>query len=304
MTPRLPKLRHLLALSRAPHAVMDVASPALVALLWLGGLPELRVIAVGLVTALAAYLAVYALNDIVDRHEDRRRAVRGRVDASGYLDAALSRHPLAAGLLTTPQAAIWAGAWAALAVTGAAVLNPVCLGIFLAGCALEAVYCRLCCVTPLRALVSGVVKTLGPLAAVFAVDPQPRLLPLALVFAWFFLVEIGGQNIPSDWTDVEEDRGLGAKTIPVRLGPRRASLLVLVTLVLAVGAQEALLWVLSGPHLLWSAVVSLVLGALLLVVPAVRLCTARDRKAVFTLFNRASGYPLAMLVGSALRVLL
>jgi hypothetical protein len=36
----------------------------------------------------------------------------------------------------------------------------------------------------------------------------------------------------------------------------------------------------------------------------VRLNFSPDRKSVFRLFNRASGYPLAMLAGTSLRLLL
>ena len=65
---------------------------------------------------------------------------------------------------------------------------------------------------------SGAVKTAGGLAAVFAVDPHPSPAFLVLLFLWLFFWEIGGQNIPNDWIDMEEDRMVQAKTIPVRVG--------------------------------------------------------------------------------------
>ena len=234
------RLLRYLALSRAPHAALDLAAPALAALMWIDAWPPAGTLALGLLTVFAAYTAVYALNDIVDCAADREKIRAGYREAGGYLDAVLPRHPLAQGLLTRRQALAWAIGWTVVAMTGAFVLNPLCLLLFAAGCAVEIAYCRLCCVTPLRAALSGVVKTLGPIAAVVAVDPRPAALPLVTLFAWVFLVEVGGQNIPSDWTDIEEDRRLGAATIPARLGERNAARLALAAVALAVLAQLAL----------------------------------------------------------------
>ena len=60
----------------------------------------------------------------------------------------------------------------------------------------------------LRAVVSGMVKTMGPIAAVFAVDPQPSFAFLTVLFLWLFFWEIGGQNIPNDVSDLDEDISL------------------------------------------------------------------------------------------------
>ena len=73
-------------------------------------------------------------------------------------------------------------------------------------------------VSHLRTLVSGIVKTLGGLAAVFAVDATPDPGLLLLLFFWLFFWEIGGQNVPNDWHDIEEDTSLQARTVPVSLG--------------------------------------------------------------------------------------
>ena|GEM_PF-1177836 len=69
---------------------------------------------------------------------------------------------------------------------------PVCLAIFPGACLLEATHCRLWCVSPYRTVISGVVKTAGMVAAVFAVDPTPTAGYLLLIFlypiALFFIV--------------------------------------------------------------------------------------------------------------------
>jgi 4-hydroxybenzoate polyprenyltransferase len=298
------RLRTYLALSRTPHALLDLAAPAVAALMWTDGFHPPEVTALGLLTVFAAYTAVYALNDIIDREADRRKVLAGYREAGGYLDAVLVRHPLARGLLTTRQALAWALSWAAVAAAGSLVLNPVCLVLFMGGFAAEIAYCRLACVSPWRALLSGVVKTLGPLAAVLVVDPSPSPLPFALLGLWVFLVEIGGQNVPSDWTDLEEDRKLGAATIPARLGEATAAVLALAALAAAVAVQLALVTLLARAHRLELAAMSLAAGVALLLLPAARLAACRRRDAVFRLFNRASAYPAALLAAMVAKLLL
>ena len=56
----LSRLKLFFALSRTPHGLLDMATPAVSALLWLGDFPTLKVIALGLVTAFSGYTAVYA----------------------------------------------------------------------------------------------------------------------------------------------------------------------------------------------------------------------------------------------------
>ena len=290
------RLKLFLALSRTPHGLLDLATPAAAALLWLGGLPPLSVIVLGLVTVFAGYTAVYALNDVVDLAADRQKLRDGNYrGAEGYLDAALVRHPLAQGLLSLKEGLLWTGAWALVALTGAYLLNPVCALIFLAGCALEAVYCRMLAVSHLRTLVSGVVKTLGGVAAVLAVDPRPSPFFLVILFLCLFFWEIGGQNIPADWHDLEEDRRGQARTVPVCYGPEAASRLILWSLLLSLGLSGLLLTLaparLSPPL----AALGLSAGVFLLVLPALRLYGTQERAQAAALFNRASYYPLAML---------
>jgi 4-hydroxybenzoate polyprenyltransferase len=293
----LSRVKLFLALSRTPHGLLDLATPALAALLWLGALPPLRVTLLGLVTVFAGYTAVYALNDVVDYRVDQeklRQSPQGT--AGGYLDALFMRHPMAQGQVSLGEGLLWTVAWALVAFTGAYLLNPVCALIFLLGCALEAVYCLLLRVSQLRGLISGVVKSLGGLAAIFAVDPSPQAGFLLLLFAWLFCWEIGGQNIPADWHDLDQDRALAARTIPVHYGVARAGWIVAATLSLATVLGAAVLGLSPARPAFPFPALAAVSGAYLLMLPAWRLFRTRGRDQAAALFNRASYYPLSMLL--------
>jgi 4-hydroxybenzoate polyprenyltransferase len=294
----LPRFKLLLALSRAAHALLDVATPALGAVLCLGAVPPLRICLLGALTAGAAYLAVYALNDLVDCRADREKLRRGGLGHEGnYLDAVGVRHPIALGLLSFRAGVLWATGWGLVALAGAYLLNPVCAAIFLFGCALEALYCRMLTVSWLRVLVSGVVKTLGGIAAAFAVDPHPSPGFLGLFFLWILCWEIGGQNIPAAGVDVDRDRGFGARTIPVRFGQAGAARLSLAALVPAVLCGALLLQRTAGagPALAILPAAAAIAGGWFLLLPGLRLFSHRSPAQAAALFNRASSYPLGIL---------
>ena len=281
-----------------------MATPGLAAVLWLGEFPPFRTIVLGLITAFAGYTAVYALNDLVDYRTDQEKLRSGGFqDSRNYLDAAIIRHPLAQGFLSIKEGFIWAVAWSAVALFGAFLLNPVCILIFLAGCALETVYCLMWKITPFRNLVSGLVKTCGPIAGVFAVDRDPSFSFLVLLFLWLFFWEIGGQNIPNDWAEIEEDQKLQARTMLVRYGAATASTIILGTLVLAMGVNLWLLGVSTPAPALLYLTVSLVIGLVLLLLPAYRLYKTRERRDALSLFGKASYYPLACLILVSIRAL-
>jgi 4-hydroxybenzoate polyprenyltransferase len=295
--PRLQRITPFLALSRTPHGVIDMAAPAAAALLCLGRFPALPVILVGLITVFAGYTAVYALNDLVDLGIDRRKVAAGGLkDGENDLDGMMIRHPLAKGTLGFGAGLAWAGGWSLVAVAGAWWLNPVCLLVFVTGCLLETLYCKLWQVTPLRALVNGAVKTMGPLAAVFAVNPSPSPLYLLVLFFWLFVWEIGGQNIPNDWSDYEEDLRFNARTIPILFGLRRSAILITICLTLTPFLNIAVLWI---SPLQFSLPLLLAVAAnnfYLLLYPVYLLNENPRRAAAMNLFNKASYYPLAMLV--------
>ncbi|MFO7963599.1 MAG: UbiA family prenyltransferase [Desulfobacterales bacterium] len=299
MTPpatRIDRFKLFLALSRTPHGVLDMATPAFAVLLWLGGFPPLKIVLLGMITAFSGYTAVYALNDAIDLKPDKERM---RHDTSGggrgYLDAVIVRHPLAQGLLSMKEAVAWVIGWASVAMVGAYLLNPVCLVIFTAGTLLEIVYCLMWNVSPYRSIVSGFVKSTGGIAAVFAVDPDPSPVFLAALFLSIFFWEIGGQNVPADWTDIDIDARLNARTIPVRFGTRISARLVVACLSSAVLFTIITIIVSrlpSGP--LW-AVCAAPAGIYLLVLPAKDLYKTDVRENAMVLFNRASYYPPAVL---------
>jgi 4-hydroxybenzoate polyprenyltransferase len=203
---------------------------------------------------------------------------------------------MAQGLLSFREGLVWAVAWSGVAMAGAYLLNPVCVLIFLAGCGLEAFYCVMLKISPLRTLVSGAVKTSGPVAAVFAVDPSPSPTFVLTLFLCLFFWEIGGQNVPADWTDMEEDRQFRSRTIPVRFGPGGSSVIILGALLLAVIMSVLIFeFTATGFHLLYRAAFFAV-GTYLLLIPAYRLHRQKQRANAMVLFNRASYYPPALLL--------
>jgi len=291
------QLKLFLALSRTHHLMLDLATPCLGALLWLGKFPALDTIGLGLLTAFAGYTAVYALNDLVDYRTDKEKfRCSDGWDSGKELDSIYARHPLAQGLLRLKNGIAWAVAWGALALIGAYLLHPICALIFVLAALLETVYCLLLRVTSLRTMVSGVVKTSGGIAAVFAVDPNPSLLFLLVFFLWVFSWEIGGQNVPNDWMDVGEDKELRARTVPVQLGLRRARLIIMASLLATVCFSLALPVVTKAVVTPLFYIAACAAGGYLLLLPAYRLYRTQSAEAAAQLFGKASYYQVVMLI--------
>lgn len=289
-------MKRFFALSRTTHGILDLATPAFCALLWLGGFPQLTVILLSLFTAFAGYTAVYALNDLVGVKDDREKFADNGINPGYSVEASEQRYPLAQNLISFKGGLFWMGTWFILALIGSYLLNPVIVFILLTAAVLEIIYCLLLKVTYLRTLVSGVVKTSGPIAAVFVVDPNPSPYFLLLLFIWLFMWEIGGQNVPADWNDTVEDRRVNAKTIPIRFGVEKAGFIVIATLALTVIASCFLPLVspanLGLPYIL----ASLLLGFVFLLKPGFELYKFNEGRYAARLFDMASHYPLAQLV--------
>ncbi len=296
-------MKRFFALSRTTHGVLDLAGPGFSALLWLGAFPEWKILLLSLFTAFAGYTAIYALNDLVGVSVDREKFAGEGINQGYSVEASDLRYPLAQNLLSYRSGLIWFGVWITLALIGSYLLNPTIIFIVVAATLLEIVYCKLFKVTYLRTLVSGLVKSSGPIAAVFVVNPNPPLNLLLLQIFWLMLWEIGGQNIPADWNDVVEDKRVHGKTIPLLFGPQISASIVVVTLTLVVITSLFLPLIsplnLGWPYLLASGLA----GVFLLILPGFQLYKSKESRQAARLFDRASYYPMAQLLVMTLFVL-
>ncbi len=286
-------MKQFLALSRTSHGILDLATPAFCALLWLGNFPHWTVILLSIFTAFAAYTAIYALNDIVGMSMDREKFSQSALNPGYSVEASELRYPLARNILSFKKGLLWLAFWFALALIGSYLLNPIIVFILITAAILEVVYCLLLKVTYLRTFVSGLVKASGPIAAVFVVDAHPSLSALSLLFIWLFFWEIGGQNVPADWNDTAEDRSVNAQTIPIHFGSDKAGIIVVAALTVTV-ITSAFLPAISPVSLgLPYIAVSLLIGYIFLLRPGLQLRKNKEGRDAARLFDRASYYPVA-----------
>lgn len=289
-----------LGLSRTPHGLLDMATPATAALLVLGALPPLEVVLIGTATAFAGYTAVYALNDLVDYRVDKERLAKSEVRAKlEDLDGIFVRHPIAREMLSLRSGLFWFLFWAGLALAGAWYLNPVCAFLFVAVAALETLYCKLLTITPLKILPAALVKASGGLVGAYAVRPDPPAGFLAILVLWLAAWEVGGQNVANDILDLEEDRKVGARTVATALGMAESVFIATAASSMAALAGVAVFWV-SGSGLSWIYPVgAAILSWKLLLEPVRGLYHQPGPESAATLFNRSSYLPLGSLVVAA-----
>ncbi len=289
-------MKRFFALSRTTHGILDLATPGFVALLWLGDFPQWQVVLLSIFTAFAAYTAIYALNDLVGIAVDKEKFAGG-INAGYSVEASDLRYPLAQNALSYRSGILWFAGWFVLALIGCYLLNPFIVVILIAAAILEVIYCLLLKVTYLRTFASGLVKSSGPISAIYVVDPNPSFQLVLLVLAWVFFWEIGGQNVPADWNDTAEDRRVNAKTIPLQLGTQTAAIIVLLTLgftvIFSLLLPQASPLGLGWLYLLASAAA----GGVLLLKPGYELFNKqREARMAAKLFDNASYYPLAQLI--------
>ncbi len=285
-----------LGLSRTPHGMLDLATPAMAALLWLGHFPPFSVAVVGLLTAFAGYTAVYALNDLVDYKVDRERlSLRQDTPERNHVDEIMTRHPLAKGVLPYGKGLLWFLFWSVVAVAGAWWLNPVCAAIYLVSATMEAVYCKMLRMTHLKVIPSAIVKASGGIAGVYAVDPSPSLGFVALLFLWLAVWEVGGQNIANDIVDMQEDQLVRARTVATIKGIPESTFFLLAAVSMAVFGGIAIYWC-AGEGVGWIYPLgAAVLGWVLLMKPAHAIYRDPGPKTAAGLFNRASYMPVCWL---------
>jgi 4-hydroxybenzoate polyprenyltransferase len=286
------------------HSVLDVAHPAAGALLVLGAAPSLRIAFLGLLSAFAGFTAVFALNDLMDAKVDAEKMAKYRKDSDAFdLDSVGERHPIAQGTLSLRAGIAWVAFWGLLSIATAFLLKPLCALLLVAAVALETGYCKLLKVSPWKSLLSGVMVAVGGLAGVFAVTGSPPVWAVALFAIWAAGWEIGGRNIPNDWSDIEEDAPLGVKTLPIRFGRPAASRIALGVASLTILASLA--FPLAAPMRNPSVYLALAAASalLFLILPGARWLREQTTESAMAYFNKACFYPLATFVAMALCLL-
>lgn len=294
-----------LGLSRTPHGVLDLATPAMAALLWLGHFPPLSVVVVGIITAFAGYTAVYALNDLVDCRVDQER-LRLRQDGARLfdVDGVIMPHPVAKGLLPFRKGMWWCLVWAIVALAGAWWLNPLCVLLFLVSASLEVTYCKLLKITHLKIVPSALVKASGGLAGVLAVDHHPSLGFCVVLVLWLAAWEVGGQNIPNDIVDMEDDSRVDAKTTPTVKGVPESVFRMLCGVSMAAFGGVIIYWLAGAGLARWYPVAAAIAGWWLLLEPARRVYYDPVPANAAVLFNRASYMPLTFLLLAGFSILI
>ncbi|MET2716984.1 UbiA family prenyltransferase [Streptomyces harbinensis] len=292
------RVRALYGFSRGTQATLSVAQPLIGALIAVDG-PALDRLAVALVAAFAGYFALFAANDLLDARLDRRRFAHLRPYQRFDIDSAGIRHPLAQGRLSYRAGLAWVVTLSLLALVLAARLHWLCAALFVTAALLQVGYCLLATVTPHKFWLTGLSVGLGGCAGWFAVAPPeggvdwPRLL---LFFCWLAAWEIGGRNLVNDWADVEEDVHLGVRTVPVVRGPRAAGRLVYVFLVFTFVAGVVLMIAGWTSFRAIGVVGTLLAGGWALLMPGLALRRDPRPETALTVFNRASLYPVLVLV--------
>jgi 4-hydroxybenzoate polyprenyltransferase len=295
--PRVGRAAAVFDLSRGRQALLSVAQPALGAVIALGGLPSVRTMLLGLIAAASGYLAVFSLNDVLDRQADSAALAAGLAITDGYdLDTAFVRHPLARGDLSMRAALAWVGGLAAVSVMTAWLISPICLLFFAAAVALEVVYCSLRSITWAKTFVSGLMVGVGGLAGWVAVAPLSA--GAGAFFAFLALWEIAGRNLPNDLADVIPDGRTGVRTVATVFGPRVSSMATLA------GAGATLVTLLLLP--VWPAarLLALAAGLVSMGIPAIALLRRPTSEQAGDYFNRASMLPVLVLAAVLLVMML
>jgi len=97
---------------------------------------------------------------------------------------------------------------------------------------------------------------------------------------------------------------MNAKTIPVRWGLQRANLIILQTIVLTLCMSAVIFYFSQARFEFIYIILSLLAGCYLLLHPAFKLYKTKHRAYAMPLFNKASYYPLVLLVVVVLKLLI
>ena len=194
---------------RFAHTVFAMPFALLAAVLAAGGVPPLATLAWILVAMVGARSAAMSFNRIADRDVDAR-------------NPRTATRELPSGVLSLRFAVLFCVASAALFVFAAAQLNRLCLLLSPVALAVVLGYSLTKRFTALSHLVLGLSLGIAPVGAWIAVTGEFALLPVVLSVAVVFWV--AGFDVIYSLQDEAFDREQGLKSLPARVGNRRALL--------------------------------------------------------------------------------
>lgn len=294
-------VRALLGMSRAIVAVFVLAHAGLAAILATGSIPEPRIIFFGSLACVFGTGALIGLNDLLDIDLDRRRYVgaagaepeRGPADARGFdIGSLFIHHPVARGVISVQAGVAWVALLSVLSLAFIYQLKPTLWPIFFAIAVFVVLYSVLGMLTYWKFMAVASAVTLGAVAGWLTVSSTTGAA-FWLFAAWTFLWEIGGRNVPNDFNDIDEDKELGVKTIPVILGPVAASRIVIAALVGSYLLGFPLFVLAKTPPAFIAG--AGVMGVYLLLAPAFALLKRPHPEISQRLYNRSAVYPLVLL---------
>lgn len=283
----------LLGMSRAPVAVFVVAHAGLASIFALGKIPDINTIAIGILACLAGTGALIGLNDLLDVELDRRKMAYQSQSDKLDLGSTFIHHPIAKEVISIWMGIAWVAGLSIASLYLITLLRQRLWPIFLLIAVCVVLYSKLSELTFLKFLAVASAVTLGALAGWFAVGGTVN--PTFILFTvWTFIWEIGGRNIPNDFNDLEEDKPLGIKTIPVVFGELRAAQVVIATLIITFLISVFLVF--STPFTLIFKSGAIGLGVFLLIIPGLRLLKDPRPQVSVKLYNRSALYPLFLLL--------
>ena len=275
-------------LARGKSALFSVSEPVLGAMLATGTIPSLRICLLGILAALAGYLCVYSLNDVLGLRADREEIRVSSPDPLAWkpqvahMDITTLRHPVAAGALPVWAAVTWVAVLGIVGLVAAYLLRPLCAYLFIGCAGLEIIYCSLRRRTWVKVIPAAAMVAAGGLAGWFAVGKTTwgALAFFFLLYGWET-----GRNLTNDLADVEHDRLVGITTLASTHGASVAAKVILADgmAMVAISLAQPVGWVVRG---LLAAV-----ALATMTLPSLVLYRNPDEPSAQRYFNRLTFFP-------------
>lgn len=293
----MQNIKALLGFSRAPVAVFVVAHAGLAAVLALNSLPSANTIIIGIIACLTGSAALIGYNDILDIKIDTERLKFSQNSDNNFdIGSTFIHHPIAKGILSLKAGIIWVVFMSSISTAMTYLIQPLIAPILLLVAIFVTFYSWLGKRTSLgKTIAVACAVVIGAIAGWLAVEPKLENFNLFLTFVLLtFFWEIGGRNIPNDFGDLEEDKKLGLKTIPVIYGPKVASFVSVICL--SITFIIGIMLTLMVDTSLVISIMIMLSGVYLLLIPSINLVNKAEPSLATKLFNKACLYPVALLI--------